>query len=122
MPRVCDLALAPTVVIVGGGFSGLLTAVHLLERDPQVVVRLVEKADRFGLGRAYAAADQRHLLNVRAANMSAFADRPDHFIDWLATHGGSEVVANTPEAFAAQLRQDIERWSRIVKLSGARAD
>jgi tripartite-type tricarboxylate transporter receptor subunit TctC len=38
------------------------------------------------------------------------------------TDGGSEVVANTPEAFAAQLRQDIERWSRIVKLSGARAD
>jgi tripartite-type tricarboxylate transporter receptor subunit TctC len=40
----------------------------------------------------------------------------------LVTDGGSEVVANSSEAFAAQLRQDIERWSRIVKLSGARAD
>ncbi|MBB3641374.1 Bug family tripartite tricarboxylate transporter substrate binding protein [Variovorax atrisoli] len=40
----------------------------------------------------------------------------------LVTDGGSEVVASTPEAFAAQLKQDIERWSRIVKLSGARAD
>jgi len=40
----------------------------------------------------------------------------------LVTDGGSEVVASTPEAFAAQLRQDIERWSRIVKLSGAKAD
>lgn len=38
------------------------------------------------------------------------------------TEGGSEVVANTPEAFAAQVRQDIERWSRVVKLSGARVD
>lgn len=38
------------------------------------------------------------------------------------TEGGSEVVASTPEAFAAQLRQDIERWSRVVKLSGARVD
>jgi tripartite-type tricarboxylate transporter receptor subunit TctC len=36
--------------------------------------------------------------------------------------GGSEVVASTPEAFAAQLRQDMERWSRVVKLSGAKID
>jgi tripartite-type tricarboxylate transporter receptor subunit TctC len=40
----------------------------------------------------------------------------------LITDGGSEVVANSSDAFAAQLRQDIERWSRIVKLSGAKAD
>lgn len=40
----------------------------------------------------------------------------------LITDGGSEVVANSPELFAAQLRQDIERWSRVVKLSGAKAD
>jgi tripartite-type tricarboxylate transporter receptor subunit TctC len=31
-------------------------------------------------------------------------------------------VASTPEAFAAQLRQDMERWSRVVKLSGAKID
>ena len=24
-----------------------------------------------------------HLLNVRADNMSAFSDRPDHFLDWI---------------------------------------
>lgn len=40
----------------------------------------------------------------------------------LITDGGSEVVANTPEAFAAQLKQDISRWSRVVKLSGAKID
>lgn len=40
----------------------------------------------------------------------------------LVVDGGSEVVANTPEAFAAQLRQDMERWSRVVKLSGAKID
>jgi tripartite-type tricarboxylate transporter receptor subunit TctC len=36
--------------------------------------------------------------------------------------GGSEVVAGTPQQLAAQLRQDIERWSRVVKLSGAALD
>ncbi len=35
---------------------------------------------------------------------------------------GGEPVAGTPEALAAQLKQDIERWSRVVKLSGAVID
>jgi uncharacterized NAD(P)/FAD-binding protein YdhS len=112
MTRVCDLALAPTVVIVGGGFSGLLTAIHLLEQDPQVVVRLVEKAERFALGRAYAAADDQHLLNVRAANMSAFPSRPDHFNDWLAAHGGGEAFvsrARYGEYLQSLLRRAVGR-------------
>lgn len=40
----------------------------------------------------------------------------------LVVDGGSEVVANTPEAFAAQVKQDIQRWSHVVKLSGAKLD
>ncbi len=40
----------------------------------------------------------------------------------LINEGGSDVVASTPEAFAAQVKQDIARWSQIVKLSGARGD
>ncbi|XQU67586.1 Tripartite tricarboxylate transporter substrate binding protein [Cupriavidus sp. H18C1] len=40
----------------------------------------------------------------------------------LIHDGGSEVVASTPEAFAAQLNSDIAKWSRIVKLSGAKID
>ena len=36
--------------------------------------------------------------------------------------GGSEVVASTPQAFGAQMREDIERWGRVVKLSGAKVD
>ncbi|WP_316154899.1 tripartite tricarboxylate transporter substrate binding protein [Cupriavidus sp. BIC8F] len=35
---------------------------------------------------------------------------------------GSDVVASSPDAFATQLRQDISRWSQIVKLSGAHVD
>ncbi|HSV48260.1 MAG TPA: tripartite tricarboxylate transporter substrate-binding protein, partial [Ramlibacter sp.] len=40
----------------------------------------------------------------------------------LITEGGSAVVANSPAEFAAQLNDDIARWSRVVKLSGARLD
>ncbi|SCK25979.1 Tripartite-type tricarboxylate transporter, receptor component TctC [Variovorax sp. HW608] len=35
---------------------------------------------------------------------------------------GGEPVAGTPEQLADQLRQDVARWSRIAKLSGAALD
>src|SRR4051794_32635305 len=90
----------PTVAVIGGGFSGLLTALHLLQGDPQVCVRLVERAPRFGRGRAYAAGPADHLLNVRAANMSAFPDRPGHFVEWLA----AAAEAAGPDAFVSRAR------------------
>lgn len=78
----------PTVVIIGAGFSGLLTALHLAARADGPRVRLIERAGRFGRGTAYATANPDHLLNVRVANMSAFPDQPDHFTGWLARRGG----------------------------------
>ncbi len=72
------------VVIVGGGASGVLLACHLL-RDPacDLQVTLIEKRREVGRGIAYFTANPDHLLNVRAANMSAFPDQPDHFWRWL---------------------------------------
>jgi tripartite-type tricarboxylate transporter receptor subunit TctC len=35
---------------------------------------------------------------------------------------GAEVVSGTPEQFADLLKQDIEKWGRIVKESGAKVD
>ena len=35
---------------------------------------------------------------------------------------GGEPVAGTPQQLAEQLRQDVARWSRIAKLSGAALD
>lgn len=40
----------------------------------------------------------------------------------LIVEGGSEVVASTPEDFARQLRDDIQRWAHVVKLAGAKVD
>ncbi len=33
-----------------------------------------------------------------------------------------EVVANTPDDFAAFLRKDYERWEKLIRLSGVKAD
>ncbi|THD58096.1 FAD/NAD(P)-binding protein [Phenylobacterium sp.] len=90
----------PTVAVIGGGFSGLLTAIHLLHADPEVVVRLVERAPQFGRGRAYGTENPDHLLNVRVANMSAFPDEPEHFAAWLRAQGDCDG----PGAFVSRSR------------------
>ncbi len=82
------MADRPTVAIVGAGFSGLLTALHLVADPEGPRARLIERSGAFGRGAAYATGNPDHLLNVRVANMSAFPDQPDHFTDWLASRGG----------------------------------
>jgi uncharacterized NAD(P)/FAD-binding protein YdhS len=81
-------------VIVGAGASGALMAAHLLRGDPSgISVTIVEKRAELGRGLAYATGNPNHLLNVRAANMSAFADDPDHFWRWLASRGDVGDIA-----------------------------
>ena len=71
------------VAIVGGGFSGTLTAVQLLRRAaPGTRVLLIERSGDFGPGVAYATGDDRHVLNVPAARMSACADEPGDLVAW----------------------------------------
>jgi uncharacterized NAD(P)/FAD-binding protein YdhS len=89
-----------TVAVVGAGFSGLLTALRLLLAPEGPVVILIEKGPRFGRGAAYSTANSRHLLNVRATNMSALVEQPSHFIDWLAAAG----VAAPDRAFVTRDR------------------
>lgn len=74
------------VAIVGGGFSGTMVAVELVRLGRTDVV-LIEKRVRPASGMAYSTDEAVHLLNVRAGNMSAFADAPDHFARWAAARG-----------------------------------
>lgn len=77
-----------TVAVIGAGFSGLLTALHLAADPNGPTVRLIERSRAFGRGAAYSTANPDHLLNVRVANMSAYPEDPDHFTRWLAGHEG----------------------------------
>jgi uncharacterized NAD(P)/FAD-binding protein YdhS len=80
--------LGPTdcVVIVGAGFSGSLQAIDILRHGgPRTI--LVERRSIAGRGTAYLAPIDDHLLNVRAGNMSAFPDDPEHFTRWLEARG-----------------------------------
>lgn len=97
------------VAIIGAGFSGTLQAINLLRHDgPRAT--LIERADAPGLGVAYGAAHPSHVLNVHAGNMSAFPDRPDDFIHWLAK-GGSADPAGTfvpRRVYGAYLRELLD--------------
>ncbi|MGF7150645.1 putative NAD(P)/FAD-binding protein YdhS [Sphingomonas zeicaulis] len=74
------------VTIVGAGFAGTLQAINLLRHDgPRAT--LIERSSVPGTGLAYGAAHPGHVLNVRAANMSAFPDDPGHFVRWLEANG-----------------------------------
>jgi uncharacterized NAD(P)/FAD-binding protein YdhS len=90
------------VIVVGGGASGVLLACHLLrDHDDDIRVTLIEKRPTVGRGTAYSTAQPGHLLNVRATNMSAFADDPLHFCRWLAEHDeGTEGESPGPLTFA----------------------
>src|SRR5579862_1715338 len=72
-----------SVAIVGGGCSGLLVAVHLLNKGFQGRITVVEPRSHLGAGLAYSTSFIQHLLNVPAGKMSAIADQPSHFLEWL---------------------------------------
>lgn len=91
------------IAVVGAGFSGAMTAIHLLWRcQPGERVYLIERSGRIGPGVAYGSYHPRHLVNVRAENMSAFEDEPDHFLRWLdrldpaeQAEAGERTIAGT---------------------------
>jgi uncharacterized NAD(P)/FAD-binding protein YdhS len=90
------------VIVIGGGASGVLLACHLLRRSVNDLdVVLIEKRPDVGRGIAYYTANPDHLLNVRAANMSAFPDQPDHFWRWLCTRqdGGRSTWEHCGDPF-----------------------
>ena len=76
------------VAVVGGGASGVLTAFQLLRgSDETLGVTVHEATGVLGRGIAYGTSDPRHLLNVRARHMSAYADVPSDLLDWARRAG-----------------------------------
>jgi uncharacterized NAD(P)/FAD-binding protein YdhS len=77
MPPEADVA------IVGGGFSGLMTLVHVLGLAPRARIVLLERRPTRTPGVAYGACDPAHLLNVPADRMGATTADVGGFHAWL---------------------------------------
>ena len=98
-----------TVAIIGGGFTGTLTAVNIIQqaRTPIKIV-LIEPREQAGKGVAYSTQFSRHLLNVPAGRMSAFPDEPLHFLKWARTKLPKlSETAFVPRALYGEYVQDI---------------
>ena len=85
-PQAPERDDTPTIVVVGGGFSGSMTAAQILRTAAAEGVRtrvvVVERRGAVGEGVAYGTREPHHLLNVPAAKMSAWPDKPDDFLRW----------------------------------------
>ena len=76
-----------TIAIVGGGISGTLTVLNLIKQSESLLkIIWFDAKNKFCKGFAYSTSEEQHLLNVRANNMSIFADEPTHFVNWLSKH------------------------------------
>jgi len=77
-----------TVAIIGGGFSGSMTAAQVLRKAHSAGINarvvLVERRGAVGEGVAYGTRESVHLLNVPADRMSAWPDRPDDLLRWAS--------------------------------------
>ena len=74
--------------IVGGGAAGTLVALQCLRQASTPLRIALFEPGTPCLGVAYATDRPEHLLNVPSGRMSAFPDRADDFLDWLAARPG----------------------------------
>src|SRR5690606_3721241 len=106
-------ATSKSIVIIGGGASGVLLAAHLLrDPDPDLRVTLLERQGQFGQGLAYSARHRNHRVNVPARGMSAFPDDPEHFWRWLQRKEPSKHVSSwtfVPRRLYGTYLEDILR-------------
>ena len=74
------------IAIIGGGFTGTMTAVHLIHQASSPIhIFLITEKETLAKGVAYNPYSPKHLLNVVAGKMSAFPNLPHDFVDWLVS-------------------------------------
>lgn len=110
----------PVIAIIGGGFCGMMTAVHLCRQaETPLHIVLINKGNPIAKGVAFNAPSNEYLLNVRAKAMGAFPDQPDHFLQWLTTQPGyvtrdTETLGNefVPRALYGSYLTEI--WQKTL--------
>lgn len=77
------------VVIVGGGLSGAVAALRLMEagNDP-LALTIVEPRERLGRGIAFSTNEPEQLMRGPACTLSLYPEAPQHFVRWLDAEAG----------------------------------
>jgi uncharacterized NAD(P)/FAD-binding protein YdhS/predicted metal-dependent enzyme (double-stranded beta helix superfamily) len=81
---------ARVIVIIGGGFSGLMALANLIRFGNEAAMPLhfilIDRQTSIGDGVAYRTTNARHLLNVPAGRMSAWPDMPEDFVTFAQSN------------------------------------
>jgi uncharacterized NAD(P)/FAD-binding protein YdhS len=112
--------------IIGGGFAGTMTAIQLIEKaSAPCEIIVINKTETFNKGIAYHPYSNKHLLNVIAQKMSAFPDKPTHFLDWVMSlkffkEKDPKLVANSflPRQLYGDYLQDV--WEAAINLAATK--
>lgn len=76
-----------TIAIIGGGFSGAATAIHICKSyHKPVKVLFFNEGYPTAKGIAYSSHSKYHVLNVAAGKMSLFNNEPLHFVNWVRSN------------------------------------
>lgn len=103
-----------TLVIIGAGFSGTVSAIEFLRSAPQDSrLIIINRSGTVARGLAYGTSSSRHLLNVPAGNMSAQVDNPNSFLEYCqaclpGTTSGSFVSRKLYGDYLASLLDSAE--------------
>jgi len=115
------------IAIIGGGFCGTMAAVHLLgsSLDASTTIVLINRghtdteSPALARGLAYGTNSPHHLLNVPAARMSAFENKPNDFLRHLhaqriAANAHSFVARHHYGAYLASILSDAAAQTKAT--------
>ena len=95
-------------LIVGGGASGVITAIAIARTDSDAVITIAEPRALLGEGLAYSTRETLHRLNVPSDKMSAIAELPEDFQEWCGVDG----YTFQPRAiYSSYLRERLELYA-----------
>ncbi|SKD04934.1 Uncharacterized NAD(P)/FAD-binding protein YdhS [Burkholderia sp. CF099] len=91
-----------TIIVVGGGFAGAVTAIHLIRaaldnatRAP-LEIHIVESDGEIGRGIAYSTRNDDHIVNGPAALFGLYPNAPSHLVEWLEANAAAHGWAPPP--------------------------
>ncbi|MFG1280021.1 FAD/NAD(P)-binding protein [Xanthobacter autotrophicus] len=113
-----------TVAIIGGGFSGAVAAIKLLDTaaGQPLRVRIIEPRPEVGRGLAFSTTDPAHYLNAPARLFSVHADRPDHLVHWLTVQDAADDIPLPASGQIADAFVPRRLYGAYVRAELARAE
>jgi uncharacterized NAD(P)/FAD-binding protein YdhS len=113
--------------IIGGGFSGTMLVRHLVDQKKELLSVVIYNSNAdFARGTAYNPKSSKLLLNVVAGKMSAFPDKPNHFVEWclkngIGTENAQDLLAGSflPRSTYGKYLNDVwKETQEIAKKNG----